>query len=61
MCYKKGTGVEKDEVEAVKYYKIAADQDDASAQYNLGVTLIRVYRWYVAYLIWIHISLYTIL
>ena len=34
--YQYGTGVVKDEVEAVKYYKMAADQGDASAQYNLG-------------------------
>ena len=44
VCYKYGTGVVKDEVEAVKYYKMAADQGYASAQNNLGVTLIRVYR-----------------
>ena len=42
MCYQYGTGVEKDEVEAVKYYKMAADQGDADSQYNLGETWIRV-------------------
>ena len=40
MCYKKGTGVVRDEVEAVKYYKTAADQGNGSAQYNLGETWI---------------------
>ena len=44
VCYEYGTGVEKDEVEAVKYYKMAADQGYASAQYILGETWIRVYR-----------------
>ena len=42
MCYHYGTGVVKDEVEAVKYYRMAADQGFASAQYNLGETWIRV-------------------
>ena len=42
VCYQYGTGVEKDEVEAVKYYKMAADQGDADAQNNLGETWIRV-------------------
>ena len=42
VCYQNGTSVEKDEVEAVNYYKMAADQGYASAQYNLGETLIRV-------------------
>ena len=42
MFYEDGTGVMKDEVEAVKYYKMAADQGNASAQINLGETLIRV-------------------
>ena len=44
LCYQNGTGVVKDKVEGVKYYKIAADQGYASAQYNLGGTLIRVQR-----------------
>ena len=42
VCYQYGTGVVKDEVEAVKYYKRAADQGNADAQYNLGETWIRV-------------------
>ena len=42
VCYEYGTGVGKDEVEAVKYYRMAADQGDADAQYNLGETWIRV-------------------
>ena len=41
VCYEDGTGVAKDEVEAVKYYKMAADQGDADAQYILGETWIR--------------------
>ena len=32
-----GKGVAKDEVEAVKWYRKAADQGDAQAQFNLGV------------------------
>ena len=35
-CYEYGTGVVKDEVEAVKYYKMAADQGNAYAQRALG-------------------------
>ena len=42
MCYQNGTGAVKDEVEAVKYYKMAADQGNASAQFTLGETWIRV-------------------
>ena len=38
VCYEDGTGVVKDEVEAVKYYKMAADQGDADAQKALGET-----------------------
>ena len=44
VCYDNGTGVVKDEVEAVKYCKMAAYQGNASAQYNLGEALIRVQR-----------------
>ena len=55
MSYEYGTGVEKDEEEAVKYYKMAADQGHADAQINLGETLIRVQRWYVAYQTWIYL------
>ena len=36
LCYENGTGVVKVEVEAVKYYKMAADQGNASAQEALG-------------------------
>ena len=36
--YQYGAGVVKDEVEAMKYYKMAADQGYASAQNNLGKT-----------------------
>ncbi len=36
VCCEDGTGVVKDEVEAVKYYRMAADQGNANAQYNLG-------------------------
>ena len=40
VCYQNGTGLVKDEVEAVKYYKMAADQGDADAQKALGETWI---------------------
>ena len=36
LCYANGTGVAKDEEEAVKWYRKAADQNLAEAQYNLG-------------------------
>jgi TPR repeat protein len=37
VCYKNGTGVTKDEREAVRWYRLAADQGKAAAQFNLGV------------------------
>jgi hypothetical protein len=36
-CYEKGQGVAKDETEAVKWYRKAAEQNDPDAQYNLGL------------------------
>jgi len=36
VCYSFGTGVAKDEVEAVKWYRKSAEQGVATAQYNLG-------------------------
>ena len=36
-CYANGQGVAKDESEAVKWYRKAAEQGDAAAQYNLGL------------------------
>ena len=36
LCYANGTGVEKDLVEAVRCYKLAADQGNAQAQSYLG-------------------------
>lgn len=36
VCYRYGTGVEKDEEEAVRLYRLAAEQGDACAQCNLG-------------------------
>ena len=35
-CYRDGRGTEKDESQAFKYFKLAADQKDAFAQFNLG-------------------------
>ena len=35
--YSNGEGVPKDDREAVKWYRRAAEQGDASAQFNLGV------------------------
>ena len=35
--YAMGRGVPQDDVEAVRLYRLAADQGQASAQYNLGV------------------------
>ena len=34
--YAKGQGVPQDYSEAVKWYRLAADQGDATAQFNLG-------------------------
>lgn len=36
VFYEKGIGVTIDEAEAVRLYKLAADQDYCDAQYNLG-------------------------
>ena len=36
MYYENGNGVVKDEVEAVRYYKMAADQGHVDAQFMLG-------------------------
>jgi TPR repeat protein len=35
-CLEQGTGVAQNLLEAFRYYKLAADQGDANAQYNLG-------------------------
>ena len=42
LCYDKGRGVAKDQAEAVKWYRKAAEQNDAEAQYNLAVCYERV-------------------
>ena len=36
-CYANGDGVEKDMLEAIEWYRKAADQGDADAQYNIGL------------------------
>jgi len=35
--YGQGQGVPQDDAEAIRWYRLAADQGNASAQYNLGV------------------------
>jgi TPR repeat protein len=35
--YDNGRGVPEDDVEAVRWYRLAPDQGDAGAQHNLGV------------------------
>ena len=37
VMYDNGDGVPQDYKEAVKWYRLAAEQGDASAQYNLGL------------------------
>ncbi len=37
IMYAKGQGVARDDAEAVKWYRRAADQDYAAAQYNLAL------------------------
>ena len=37
LTYASGEGVPQDDAEAVRWYRLAADQGDASAQINLGV------------------------
>jgi TPR repeat protein len=36
LCYHYGTGEAQDEQEPVRYFKLAADQGDAKAQYSSG-------------------------
>jgi TPR repeat protein len=36
VCYDYGQGVAKDERKAVEYYQLAAAQNHATAQHNLG-------------------------
>ena len=36
-CTTRGDGAPQDYKEAVKWYRLAAEQGDANAQYNLGV------------------------
>ena len=40
-CYADGEGVSKDEVEAVKWYRMAAGQGNAEALFNLGFSYAR--------------------
>jgi len=40
LCYDYGIGVDKDEIEAVKWYRKAAEQGYSNAQYNLSVKLL---------------------
>ena len=37
VMYRNGRGVSRDQTEAVRWYRLAADQGDARAQYHLGV------------------------
>lgn len=36
LCYRDGVGVPRNASEAVKWFRLAADQDDTDAQYQLG-------------------------
>ena len=55
-CYQNGFGVSKDDSEAVKWYRMAAEQGDARSQYNLGLchdsgqgvpkNLVEAAKWY---------------
>jgi TPR repeat protein len=36
VCYRQGTGVQKDEIEALRWIRLAADQNHSEAQYYLG-------------------------
>jgi len=36
LMYQFGRGVFQDDAEAVKWYRLAAEQGDANAQFNLG-------------------------
>ena len=41
VMYNEGRGVPQDYAEAAKWYKLAAEQGDALAQYNLGLSYAR--------------------
>ena len=45
LRYEKGEGVAKDEVEAVKWFRKAAEQNFAEAQFDLGVCYARAKAW----------------
>ena len=47
--YMLGLGVAQDYTEAVKWYRLAADQGDASAQYKLGFTYAKMGNYAQAY------------
>ena len=58
VMYTNGEGVPQDDVEAVKWYRLAADQGNAKAQFNLGVRYANgkgVPRNYVLAYAWINI------
>ena len=57
--YETGQGVAEDDVEAVKWYRKAAEQGHATAQYNLGVMHANgrgVVQNYVLAYMWINLS-----
>ena len=57
--YANGEGVPEDDAEAVKWYRLAADQGDANAQFNLGVIYNNgegVPRNYVTAYVWFNIA-----
>ena len=49
FCYYSGTGVAKDDAEAVKWYRKAAEQGNTDAQFDLGVVTkddVEAVKWY---------------
>ena len=46
VMYDNGEGVPQDYAEAVKWYRLAAEQGDARAQYNLGLCTIMAKAFY---------------
>jgi Sel1 repeat len=59
LMYLEGQGVAQDDAEAVKWFRLSADQGIAEAQYNLGLMFLRgrgIPQDYVAAYMWFNLS-----
>jgi TPR repeat protein len=59
VCYENGDGVNKDSAEAVKWYRLAAEQENSNAQCSLGACYSKgngIPKDYVMGYMWCHLS-----